>query len=175
MGIRTPVVGVKGRHDWPDYTISACASKCLRLYLKIYWLFHLYDRCSFFLNHYFELFHALTRYGTWLSCSDRPAINPGNRCHFRSCSSYKNLICTIKIEISHVPLLQSNAQGSCNLNCNHPCDAPQVVQGWRGDNHTIFNDKDVVSRPFRNISVCIKEDSLISAFIVSFNLGKDVI
>jgi hypothetical protein len=23
MGIRTPVVGVKGRHDWPDYTISA--------------------------------------------------------------------------------------------------------------------------------------------------------
>ena len=37
MGIRTPVVGVKGRHDWPDYTISACASKCLLLYLKIYW------------------------------------------------------------------------------------------------------------------------------------------
>ena len=23
MGIRTPVVGVKGRHDWPDYTIAA--------------------------------------------------------------------------------------------------------------------------------------------------------
>ena len=26
MGIRTPVVGVKGRHDWPDYTISAVPS-----------------------------------------------------------------------------------------------------------------------------------------------------
>ncbi len=25
MGIRTPVVGVKGRHDWPDYTIAANA------------------------------------------------------------------------------------------------------------------------------------------------------
>lgn len=23
MGIRTPVLGVKGRNDWPDYTISA--------------------------------------------------------------------------------------------------------------------------------------------------------
>ena len=23
MGIRTPVAGVKGRHDWPDYTIAA--------------------------------------------------------------------------------------------------------------------------------------------------------
>ncbi len=25
MGIRTPVAGVKGRHDWPDYTIAASA------------------------------------------------------------------------------------------------------------------------------------------------------
>ena len=23
MGIRTPVAGVKGPHDWPDYTIAA--------------------------------------------------------------------------------------------------------------------------------------------------------
>ena len=23
MGIRTPVLGVRGRNDWPDYTISA--------------------------------------------------------------------------------------------------------------------------------------------------------
>ncbi len=25
MGIRTPVFGVKGRNDWPDYTIAAGA------------------------------------------------------------------------------------------------------------------------------------------------------
>ena len=25
MGIRTPVAGVKGPHDWPDYTIAALA------------------------------------------------------------------------------------------------------------------------------------------------------
>ena len=25
MGIRTPVFGVKGRNDWPDYTIAATA------------------------------------------------------------------------------------------------------------------------------------------------------
>jgi hypothetical protein len=26
MGIRTPVAGVKGPHDWPDYTIAASCS-----------------------------------------------------------------------------------------------------------------------------------------------------
>jgi hypothetical protein len=26
MGIRTPVAGVKGPHDWPDYTIAARCS-----------------------------------------------------------------------------------------------------------------------------------------------------
>jgi hypothetical protein len=26
MGIRTPVAGVKGPHDWPDYTIAALCS-----------------------------------------------------------------------------------------------------------------------------------------------------
>ena len=26
MGIRTPVAGVKGPHDWPDYTIAATCS-----------------------------------------------------------------------------------------------------------------------------------------------------
>ena len=25
MGIRTPVAGVRGPHDWPDYTIAATA------------------------------------------------------------------------------------------------------------------------------------------------------
>ncbi len=25
MGIRTPVAGVRGPHDWPDYTIAAGA------------------------------------------------------------------------------------------------------------------------------------------------------
>jgi hypothetical protein len=28
MGIRTPVFGVKGRNDWPDYTIAAIALLC---------------------------------------------------------------------------------------------------------------------------------------------------
>ena len=35
MGIRTPVVGVRVPHDWPDYTIAAnCFTKCALWLLK---------------------------------------------------------------------------------------------------------------------------------------------
>ena len=32
MGIRTPVAGVRGPHDWPDYTIAATAQKYARYF-----------------------------------------------------------------------------------------------------------------------------------------------
>jgi hypothetical protein len=35
MGIRTPVFGVKGRNDWPDYTIAANCPLMLILNVKI--------------------------------------------------------------------------------------------------------------------------------------------
>jgi hypothetical protein len=37
MGIRTPVAGVKGPHDWPDYTIAAdVLSNCIAPNKKIW-------------------------------------------------------------------------------------------------------------------------------------------
>ena len=142
MGIRTPVFGVKGRNDWPDYTIAArcslnlivhvkinCGGGCLRV-----------NRGPFRLGHGMERCHQLPGDRPRFSAPDRPAIDKNDGRNFCCRSGHKHLVGRIHIIVPEVLFHDSYSQRPSDLYHYGAGDASQVIQGWRSENGPVLHE-----------------------------------